>query len=509
MRRLLTSLVLALLAVAAVPLVTAASVGAAVPTSGYAVSDFATGFANSGGAGPIGIAADSSGHIFVGDVQDRAIYRFGPAGGIADGSSRIATLDDSPSGLAFDKHGNLYALRFNDLDLVQLDPTTGAVLRTGIAHFDNNPRGLATDPLSGDLFVTVATTVERVSDFENGPGTVTTYASGLPVDPDDGIAFTPGGTIFVADQDNVMQIAATDQTQPATMRQIATVAEGDGIAVGAGDARRPPFLLVNRNDGAITKLDLSQDPPVATDIVTAGSRGDFVVVGPDRCLYATQTDRIIKVTNADGSCSLAPTLTQSRQGSFACSATALRLGSTSYADANRAYQPCVSADATKAVVSVSPLGVTLGLSALDAATVLSPADLGRAPAVGDHAAAAAGAARVTVRIGLTTVTLGVLQARAGATCVATGSGLEPALTGWSSVGTASISTGLATTPLAVGDRPLSLPIVGIGVLHLNATLGEPGAVTQRALWFESTTGLLPSIVVGEARAGYRGNPCSF
>ena len=40
--------------------------------------------------------------------------------------------------------------------------------------------------------------------------------------------------------------------------------------------------------------------------MTGGSRGDFSTVGFDGCIYATQTDRVIKVTNDDSSCSLAP-----------------------------------------------------------------------------------------------------------------------------------------------------------------------------------------------------------
>src|SRR5439155_25102700 len=70
---------------------------------------------------------------------------------------------------------------------------------------------------------------------------------------------------------------------------------------------RPPALLANRNDGTITKIDLTTSPPTLTDIAVGGSRGDFSAVGPDGCLYVTQTDRIVKLTNADGTCSLIPT----------------------------------------------------------------------------------------------------------------------------------------------------------------------------------------------------------
>src|SRR5205814_9637935 len=84
----------------------------------------------------------------------------------------------------------------------------------------------------------------------------------------------------------------------------------DGIAVAANAANpsQPPFAFVNNNDGTITKFDLSTSPATNVgSIASGGSRGDFVAVGPDGCLYATQTDRVVKVTNADGTCSLIPT----------------------------------------------------------------------------------------------------------------------------------------------------------------------------------------------------------
>jgi len=78
-----------------------------------------------------------------------------------------------------------------------------------------------------------------------------------------------------------------------------------------------PFLYVNRNSGIITRIDTSvlpangDDPcgSACTDIYTGGSRGDFVTVSPFGCLYATQSDRVIKITKADGTCSLSPTNT--------------------------------------------------------------------------------------------------------------------------------------------------------------------------------------------------------
>ena len=68
----------------------------------------------------------------------------------------------------------------------------------------------------------------------------------------------------------------------------------------------PPYVLVNRASGFITKGDLTVSPVVDTDIATGGSVGWGSEVGPDNCGYFTQSDRVLKVTNADGSCGLAP-----------------------------------------------------------------------------------------------------------------------------------------------------------------------------------------------------------
>ena len=63
-----------------------------------------------------------------------------------------------------------------------------------------------------------------------------------------------------------------------------------------------PTAAVNRTDGVITKVDLQAPGADTVDLVDGGSRGDLVTAGDDGCLYATQTDRVLKVTNVDGTC---------------------------------------------------------------------------------------------------------------------------------------------------------------------------------------------------------------
>lgn len=125
------------------------------------------------------------------------------------------------------------------------------------------------------------------------------YVDGLTFDPRDGTLY---GAHLGA------EIVVVDRAGGATFISPGSGATTlDGIALAATTVPgQPPFLFVNQNNGTIHKVDLTTMPLTVTAVTTAGSRGDFTTVGPDGCLYATQTSSVIKVTNADGTCSLAP-----------------------------------------------------------------------------------------------------------------------------------------------------------------------------------------------------------
>jgi methionine-rich copper-binding protein CopC len=276
-------------------------------SSNYAAQDFATNFPNDGLYGPMGLAFDPSGNLFVYDWASRGLYEFGPSGG--DASSALVGSNVSAFGLAFGQDGNLYAstnsASTSSSDVVQLDTATGAVVRTVASLRFCYGHGIATDPLSGDLFVACDPGIERVA-VSNG--TVSFYSAACSAD---GLNFGPDGTLYAAcSTGNPVAIAGTNAANPGSvLRTFPTVDQLDGIGVGIPNGNSSSgFLLVNRNDGIITKVDASTDPATLADIFTGGSRGDFAVTGPDGCLYATQTDRIVKVTNSDGTCSLLPSV---------------------------------------------------------------------------------------------------------------------------------------------------------------------------------------------------------
>lgn len=292
--------------------------------SGYAATDYVTGFPTDNYArGPIGLAFDPAGNLYVIGLQDplgstSVLYKFGPGGGAASAAAIVGSnLPSYTFGLAFGSDGKLYASNLFNGTVIQLDTSTGAVVRT-VANIGCFMRGIATDPISGDLFVASSCGIERISNYASGPGTVTEYTPSLQ--KVDGINFGPDGTLYAASGDtgSPVAIAGTASASPGAVLQVYPAIpylDGIGVAIPSPSSHSG-FLLVNRNDGTITKVDASTNPATLTDVFTGGSRGDFVTTGSDGCLYATQTDRIIKVTNADGTCSLYPPDSFLKSGTF-------------------------------------------------------------------------------------------------------------------------------------------------------------------------------------------------
>ena len=290
--------------------------GAAAP--GFAVTTFASGFQNNTCIGPIGLAFDPLGNLLITEFPTGILYKFPPKGGVAGPGFEVGNSGISQfAGLAFTADQRLYAADQAGNRVVELDPATAAVLRTvGSVPVAT---GVQVDPLSKDLFVSDpgffcfdGPAIYRISNYANGPGTVTQYFPKTCGPTFDGFVFGSDGTIYTqasfAGTDDVFSLTGTVGPNPPVFTGIANVPTADGIALAPNPAAPThPFLFVNANNGTITKLDTSTSPATATPVYSGGSRGDFVAVGPDGCLYATQTDRVIKVTNADGSCDLIPT----------------------------------------------------------------------------------------------------------------------------------------------------------------------------------------------------------
>jgi hypothetical protein len=292
--------------------------GTAAP--GYAVTTFASNFPLDcfTGIGPIGIAFDANNNLLVGDAQNNNIYSFGRPGGTAGPATLLGNVfvasAGSLSGMVFTADGRFYSILANGNKVVEINPASASVIRV-VAQLSGGSRyALAVDPVSGDLFASGFDGIERLSDYSSGPATVTHYVSG----DFDGIVFAGDGTLYAAagGQGGIYRINGTNSPAPGVAVAIAFLSSPDGIALESNPAdASKPFLYVNRNNGIITRIDTSALPATpanpcggpCSDVYTGGSRGDFVTVGNDGCLYATQSERVIKLTKADGTCGFKPT----------------------------------------------------------------------------------------------------------------------------------------------------------------------------------------------------------
>jgi len=288
-------------AVVATAAVAAALALGSTTSSEVAASRFATDFPNKDGIGPIGLAFDGANRLYV--IARGNLYRFGSDGGTA-AAHRVNSrpIAGSVAGLAFDGSGHLFLARWTNGrtgDVVQLDPGTGAVVRQ-VANNIACPTGLAVDPLSGDLFVSEVYCRDQVLRIHNGQAS--TAVSGVLAD---GLVFAPDGTLYIAHAPDANGYTVSVVPRGGGARTgVARVDDADGIALGQPQdaAGQTPFLIANSRNGTITRIDLADSSHPTRTLMRGGTRGDFTAVGGDGCLYATQTDEVLKITNADGSC---------------------------------------------------------------------------------------------------------------------------------------------------------------------------------------------------------------
>jgi hypothetical protein len=113
------------------------------------------------------------------------------------------------------------------------------------------------------------------------------------------LTFSSNGVLFFESGPSIERVDVTSTPSPVTV--FSDLVDPDGVGVSSAVSKcLPRVVLVNQNNGTITKVDLSSSPPTTTPVVTGGTRGDFVAAGPDGCLYATQINAVLRFTNDDG-----------------------------------------------------------------------------------------------------------------------------------------------------------------------------------------------------------------
>jgi sugar lactone lactonase YvrE len=170
--------------------------------------------------GPVGIALDPSGNLY---VADAAIRR------VAAGTGTITTVAGvAASGLAVDPAGNLYIAATNSNVILKITAATGATTTVaggaGQGFGGDNgaatsaklylPGGVAVDS-NGNLYI-ADTNNDRIRKVAAGTGTITTVAgdgyaafsgdngpaTGAQLNAPQGVAIDSSGNVYIADSHN-------------------------------------------------------------------------------------------------------------------------------------------------------------------------------------------------------------------------------------------------------------------------------------------------------------------
>jgi hypothetical protein len=304
--------------------------------------------------------------------------------------------------------------------------------------------------------------------------------------------------------------------QPALSIGDVTVLEGDAgttpaaFTVSLSAPAGPAGVTVEAStaDGeAVAGSDYEAQPGATVRFAEGESRKSVAVavIGDRRNepgeTFLVELSAPVNASIADGR-AVGTIVDDDRNGSFSCRATAVRLGTVELGVANPLADPCEDdQDSVGDTALVSRL-IVVDSNTLTVATDQVPDDLEAAPpAAGDRGTADARAERVTVRVAGLTLVARMVRATARVECVAGPGGLVPTLVGSSTVDSLTING----VPVDVsGSDSRSLPL-DLGSIELNRTMSEDSAVTQQAIHLSL---LDTEVVIGEAAAGFSGNPCA-
>ncbi len=257
---------------------------------GFSLTTFASGFASSGGVGPVSIDFQTDGSILVSSLIGNRIQRFANTDNQSAATAPALNYppDEFPHGIAH-FGSTIFVSRFSSQTIVELNPD-GSINRT-VASGLGNARDLLANPVTGRLLTSTTTGIRDVNPIT---GTFTT----LMTDEADGISLSQDGSIvygaIISGPRGGHLIGYSTSTGLPVFDSGFLSGGLDGTALGFGE--RFGYIYGNMNNGTVLEINLTT--LAASVIATGGSRGDFVSADPSGSgdLLLTQSDRIIRLS---------------------------------------------------------------------------------------------------------------------------------------------------------------------------------------------------------------------
>ena len=251
------------------------------------------------GIGPVGLLHDGT-SMFVSDWCNAATYRYS-VGPTVPWPLASAAVNGLTNGLAL-RQGEYFGIAGLHQSIVesgiyQFDPLTLQLGRLITPAPCRDTRGLATDPVTGALFVTGDCGLWRINDIDGPLATITPIVKATDLD---GVAVTEDGQVWAVDVTGKSVGRYDTQGKLIASWPIVDVPIGVAIAPRSAPTSIRGAVFTNNADGVVTMVDIARGARIS-QVALGGSRGDFAAFGPDGHLYVTQPNRVERFTYASSS----------------------------------------------------------------------------------------------------------------------------------------------------------------------------------------------------------------